>query len=186
MHRDCIELLAQDLRTGVGVLPEPSTLSDLLGEDNGDGIVENAFSKHQHVEHRVHVQCIENCNSGYWVDCRYQGAKCKTARREARADSVKHVAGPTELRFGCDAEMAAEGPTERVCFPTQPCSHGRRGSAAVLCMPGFPAAALHPLLTNAAQKSAYPCMYCPALLARKSYKLLALISAPPPGHLCQL
>lgn len=88
----------------------PSSPSYSLGEDNGDGVVEDALSKHQHVEHRVHVQRIENRNSGDRIHCRYQGAKCETAERKARADSVKRGAGSTQLCLGCDVKMAAKGP----------------------------------------------------------------------------
>lgn len=55
------------------LLQGPSVLSGvyLLGQDNGDCIVENTFSEDQHVEHGVHVQSIENGDSGNWVDSRY-------------------------------------------------------------------------------------------------------------------
>lgn len=109
------------------------------------------------------MQCIKNCNSSYWVDRRYQGAKCKTARKETRADSIKHGAGSIQLHFGYDALMAAE----RVCFPSPPyLAQEQRGLAAVLRVPGFPAATLHSVLANAAQKSDYPSMYCPDSLAK--------------------
>lgn len=39
----------------------------LLCEDDGDGVVEDALTKHKHVEYRVYVECIEDGNGGYGV-----------------------------------------------------------------------------------------------------------------------
>lgn len=39
----------------------------LLGEDNGDGIVEDALSKHQHVEDRVDVEGVEDGDGSHGV-----------------------------------------------------------------------------------------------------------------------
>lgn len=39
----------------------------LLCEDDGDGVIEDALTKHQHVEDRVHIEGIEYGNSSYRV-----------------------------------------------------------------------------------------------------------------------
>lgn len=39
----------------------------LLCEDDGDGVIEDALTKHQHVEDRVHIEGIKYGNSSYRV-----------------------------------------------------------------------------------------------------------------------
>lgn len=39
----------------------------LLCEDDGDGVIEDALTKHQHVEDRVHIEGVEYGNSSYRV-----------------------------------------------------------------------------------------------------------------------
>lgn len=39
----------------------------LLGEDDGDGVVEDALAKHQHVEDRVHVEGVKDGDSSHGV-----------------------------------------------------------------------------------------------------------------------
>ncbi len=49
----------------------------LLGEDNGDGVIEDALTKHQHVEDRVHVEGIKDGDGSYRVHSGDQWAKGK-------------------------------------------------------------------------------------------------------------
>lgn len=79
----------------------------------------------------------------------------QNCKEKSKADSVKHGAGSTQMRSGRDDEMAAEGPGERVGFPTDPClaqAERLRHSAESACIP---AAGLYSVLANAAQKTAY-------------------------------
>lgn len=46
--------------------------SYLLGEDNGDSIIEDAFTKHQHVKDWVHVKGVKDGNGSYRVHGRDQ------------------------------------------------------------------------------------------------------------------
>lgn len=60
----------------------------------------------------------------------------QNCKEKSKADSVKHGAGCTQMCSGCDAEMAAEGPGERVGFPTDPCpAQERRSLDIVLRVP---------------------------------------------------
>lgn len=49
----------------------------LLGEDDGDGVVEDALTEHQHVEDRVHVEGVKDGNGGDGVHGGDQRAKGK-------------------------------------------------------------------------------------------------------------
>ena len=46
-----------------------------LGEYNGDCIVENTLSKHQHVEGGVNLEGMKDGQSGHWVHSRDERAK---------------------------------------------------------------------------------------------------------------
>lgn len=52
-----------------------------LGQDNGHRVVEDALPENQHVEHRVHVERVENSDGGHWVHGRNQGAERKTVTK---------------------------------------------------------------------------------------------------------
>lgn len=59
-------------------------LSDyhVLSEHDGHGVVQDALTEHQHVQDWIHIQSVENGDSGDGINCRDQRTKCKTAERE--------------------------------------------------------------------------------------------------------
>ena len=54
----------------------------LLCEHNGNCIVEDALSEHQHVEHRVHVEGVEDGDGGHRVHCGDERPKGKATGKE--------------------------------------------------------------------------------------------------------
>ena len=50
----------------------------LLCHDNGHGVIQHALPKDQHVEGGVHIQSMEDGQSGHWVHRRDEAPKGKT------------------------------------------------------------------------------------------------------------
>lgn len=54
----------------------------LLCEDNGDGVIEDALSKHQHLEDRVNIQGVKDGDGRHGVHSWDQWAEGKATARE--------------------------------------------------------------------------------------------------------
>lgn len=61
----------------------------LLGEDDGDGVVEDALAEHQHVEDRVHVEGVEDGDGGHGVHGRDQRAEGEATGGSEEAENKR-------------------------------------------------------------------------------------------------
>ena len=53
------------------------SLKYLRSKYNGNCIIKNTLSEHQHVQNRIHIQGMENSQSCHWIYSRNQGPKGK-------------------------------------------------------------------------------------------------------------
>ena len=63
----------------------------LLCHDNGHSVIQHTLPKDQHVKSGVHIQSVEDGQSGHWVHGRDEAPKGKTGeRRGGRVHDTPH------------------------------------------------------------------------------------------------